>query len=55
MFVITSTRVWDSPGGASGKEYACQCRRHKKHRFNPWFRKILWSRREEPGRLQSMG
>ena len=23
------------PGGASGKEPACQCRRHKKHGFNP--------------------
>ena len=24
------------PGGASGKGPTCQCRRHKKHRFNPW-------------------
>ena len=24
----------------SGKELACQCRRHKKCRFNPWVRKI---------------
>ena len=22
--------MWDSPGGASGKESTCQCRRHKK-------------------------
>ena len=22
-------------GGASGKEPTCQCRRHKRHRFNP--------------------
>ena len=28
------------PGGASGKEPACQCRRHKRHGFNPWVRKI---------------
>ena len=27
-------------GGASGKEPACQCRRHKRHRFDPWVRKI---------------
>ena len=27
------------PGGASGKEPACQCRRGKKH-FDPWIRKI---------------
>ena len=26
--------------GASGKEPACPCRRHKRHRFNPWVRKI---------------
>ena len=28
------------PGGASGKELAYQCRRHKRHRFDPWVRKI---------------
>ena len=32
------------PGGASGKESDCQCRRHKKHEFNPWVGKILWRR-----------
>ena len=32
------------PLGASGKEPACQCRRHKRHRFNPWVRKIPWRR-----------
>ena len=31
-------------GGASGKEPACQCRRRKRHRFDPWVRKILWRR-----------
>ena len=30
------------PGGASGKEPACQCRAHKRHRFDPWVRKIPW-------------
>ena len=54
------------PGGASGKEPACQSRRH---RFDPWVRKsplegmathssilawkIPWT--EEPGGLQSLG
>ena len=28
------------PGRASGKEPACQCRRHKTHGFNPWVGKI---------------
>ena len=58
------------PGGASGKEPACQCRRHKRCRFDPWFRKIPWRRimathssilawripwTEEHGRLQPIG
>ena len=58
------------PGGASGKEPTCQCRRHKRWGFNPWVRKIPWRRSvathstilgwrtpwtEEPGRLQSLG
>ena len=29
------------PGGASGKEPACQCRRHKIHKFNPWVGRSL--------------
>ena len=29
-------------GGASGKEPACQCRRHKRYRFSPWVGKIPW-------------
>ena len=32
------------PGGASGKEPACQCRRPKKPGFDPWVKKIPWSR-----------
>ena len=32
------------PGGASGKEYACQCRRCKRHGFHCWARKIPWRR-----------
>ena len=32
------------PGGASGKEPACQCRRLKRHRFNPWVGRIPWRR-----------
>ena len=29
---------------ASGKESACQCRRHKRQGFNPWVGKIPWRR-----------
>ena len=30
------------PGGTSGKEPACQCRRHKRPGFDPWVGKIPW-------------
>ena len=36
------------PAGASGKEPACQCRRGKWRRFNPWVGKIPWSRKWQP-------
>ena len=36
------------PGGASSKETACQGRRHGRCRFDPWVRKIPWSRKWQP-------
>ena len=36
------------PGGPSGKEPTCQCRRHKRHRLNPWVGKIPWRRAWQP-------
>ena len=54
----------------SGKHPTCQCRSHRRHRFDPWIRKIPWRKAwqptpvflpgeslwpEEPGGLQSMG
>ena len=33
-----------SPGGARGKESACQFRRHKKCEFDAWVMNILWRR-----------
>ena len=36
------------PGGASGKEPACQCGRRTRHRFKPWVRKIPWRRTCNP-------
>ena len=38
----------DFPGGTSGKEPACQRGRHKRHGFDPWFRKISWRRKWQP-------
>ena len=62
IWVVTSF-----PGITSGKESACQCRKHKRHGFNPWVGKIPcmaltplylpeespWL--EEPDGLQSIG
>ena len=36
------------PGGASRKEPACQCRRRKRHGFDPWVGKIPWRRAWKP-------
>ena len=36
------------PGGASDKELACLCGRHKKGRFDPWVGKIPWRRAWQP-------
>ena len=30
------------------KESACQCRKHKRHGFNPWVGKIPWRRKWQP-------
>ena len=40
---INSTSWW-----LSGKESACQCRRHKRGGFNPWVSKIPWRRKLQP-------
>ena len=37
------------PGGASGKEPICQCRRCKRHRFDPWVGMIPVLRRYPGG------
>ena len=36
------------PGGASSKEPAYQCRRHKRFRSDPWIRKIPGYRAWQP-------
>ena len=36
------------PGGSSGKEPACQCRRRKRLSFNPWVGKIPWRKALQP-------
>ena len=36
------------PGGANGKQSACQCRRHKRRGFDPWVGKIPWRSKWQP-------
>ena len=36
------------PRWLSCKEAACQCPRHKRHRFDPWVRKTPWIRKWQP-------
>ena len=36
------------PGGTSGKEHTYQCRRHKRHGFDPWAGKIPWRIKWQP-------
>ena len=36
------------PRWLSGKESACQCRRHRRRRFDPWVEKIPWRRPRQP-------
>ena len=36
------------PGGASRKAAACQSRRCKRCKFNPWVGKILWRKKWQP-------
>ena len=35
---------WGFSVGASGKESACQCRKHKRRGFDPWVGKSPWRR-----------
>ena len=44
----TEGAVVSFPGGSSGKESTCQCRRHKGRGFHPWVRKSTWRRALQP-------
>ena len=43
VFTITIIILGQFPGGSSSKESTCQGRRHKRHGFHPWVRKIPWN------------
>jgi len=40
--------VWGLPRWHSGEESDCQCRRCRRHRFDPWVGKIIWRRKWQP-------
>ena len=45
---LDSWSTWHSSGGASGQEPACQCRRCKRLRLDPWVGKIAWRKAGKP-------
>ena len=45
---LRSKSLWGFPAGTSGKEPACQCRRHKRRGFDPWVGTIPWRRAQPP-------
>ena len=47
-FTFTFCLGMGFPGGASGKEPTCQCRKHRRHRFDPWVRNIPLRRKWQP-------
>ena len=53
LVLMLAHAAWDIPGGAGGKEPACQCRRQERCRFNPWVGRIPWRRawKRTPGFL----
>ena len=48
LWVLNSQLPW----WLSGKEFSCQCRRH---RFDPWVRKISWKRNGNPSQYSCLG
>ena len=40
--------LWGFPGGTSGKESACRCRRRERLGFSPWVGKIPWRTEWQP-------
>ena len=50
-FTQEYSRRMGFPGGARGKKPVCQCKRHKRHGFDPWVRKNPWRRAWEPAQI----
>ena len=48
QFYVPTTDAKEAEVDASGKEPACQCKRHKRLGFDPWIKKIPWRRKWQP-------
>ena len=49
VYIHISTYLYTGlPRWLSGKESACQCRRHRRPGFDPWIGKIPWRRKWQP-------
>ena len=48
LFSMLFRFVYGFPGGASGQELACQCRRPKRQGFSPWVGNIPWRKAWQP-------
>ena len=48
IYLAALSLTWASQVAPSGKEPACRCRKCKRVRFDPWVRKIPWSRKWHP-------
>ena len=48
LSIAQHTAAGGFPSGTSSEEPTCQCRRHKRCRFNPLVRKIPWRRAWQP-------
>ena len=47
-FIVSIHPIRGFPGGASGKEPACQCGRHRRHGLHPRVGMIPWRRKCQP-------
>ena len=54
LFIFLLFVIWSFPGGASGKEPACQCRRLGRCKLDPWVGKIPWRRSGNPLQYSSL-
>ena len=48
-YFVSSMLYLGFPGGASGKESSCQCRRHKRHGFSPFLQYVIFTSMGFPG------